>query len=218
MKGLAQKFLSDKDRQKINATVQAAEKKTSGEIVCLVQSTSYHYPMADVIGGVTLALPGSLLLTPYVGGLFWLGNQNMWIFLGVFTILFVVFHWVVQRNPAIKYRFISRHEMNEEVREAAVNAFFNHRLYQTKDANAVLLFISVFEHRVWILADQGINAKINQHVWDDIVAQVTKGIKANQATAAISRSIQDIGNILQAHFPVKPDDINELEDLIVTSD
>ena len=50
MKNLAQKFLSEQEREQINAAVQAAENITSGEIVCMIQSASYHYPMANVIG------------------------------------------------------------------------------------------------------------------------------------------------------------------------
>jgi putative membrane protein len=218
MKDLAQKWLSEKDRKQIDATVQTAEKRTSGEIVCLIQSASYHYPMADLLGGVTLALPLALVVTPYGGKLLWLGDQNMWLFLGIFAALFAVSYFLVRHIPGIKRRFISTREIDEEVHEAAVNAFFHNRLYRTKESNGVLLFISVFEHRVWVLADHGIDAKVDQQEWDKIVAGVTDGIKQNQAVEAICRAIREIGKMLETHFPVNPNDIDELENLIVTED
>jgi len=63
MKDLAKRFLTDADRKEISDAVKKAEQVTSGEIVPMIVSTSYHYPMADVIGGVVFALPISLLLT-----------------------------------------------------------------------------------------------------------------------------------------------------------
>ena len=216
MKDLAQKLLSEKDRKQIDAAVQTAEKTTSGEIVCMIQSASYHYPMANVLGGATLALPLALALTPYIGGLLWLGDQNMWLFLGLFTALFTAFYLIVQRIPEIKRRFISKREIDEEVHEAAVNAFFHNRLYGTERSNGVLLFISAFEHKVWVLADHGIDTMVAQQEWNDIVAGITEGIKKDRAAEVICRAIQDIGKMLEQHFPAKPDDVNELDDLIVS--
>ncbi len=59
------------------AAVKEAEKLTSGEIVPMVVSASYRYPMANVIGAAVLAHPISLMLTPLVGGRLWVGTQNM---------------------------------------------------------------------------------------------------------------------------------------------
>ena len=73
MRDLAKQFLTEQEQQRINAAVEAAEKTTSGEIVCLVESASYRYPMANVLGGTVLALPLSLVLTPLIGG--WLPRE-----------------------------------------------------------------------------------------------------------------------------------------------
>jgi putative membrane protein len=218
MKSLAQKFLTDKDRKQVRAAVQTAEKNTSGEIVCMVQSDSYHYPVADILAGVTLAMPVALVLTPYLGGMFWLGSQNMWLFITLFAVVFLASHFIVKRLPGLKRRFISQREIDEEVHEAAVGAFYQNKLYRTKRANGVLLFISVFEHRVWILADDGIDAKVGQQTWTDIVTRVTTGINRHHPAEAICTAIREIGEILQAHFPADPDDVNELEDVLVSND
>jgi putative membrane protein len=106
--------------------------------------------------------------------------------------------------------------MEEEVEEAAVTSFFKHGLYRTKDGTGILIFISVFERKVWVLADAGIDAKVSSDHWDSVVAGITEGIRNHRAAAAICMAVDTIGRTLAEHFPVAPDDINELENVIVT--
>jgi putative membrane protein len=216
MKNPARKFLTQQEYEQIDAAVRAAEKRTSGEIVCLIQGASYHYPMADVIGAAALSLPVALALTPAVGAWLWLGTQNMWLFISILAAAFALGYVVVKNTPGLKRRFISAHEITEEVEEAAVTAFFKHGLYRTKDGTGILIFISVFERRVWVLADAGIDAKVSGDHWRSVVEGITEGIRNNQAAAAICLAVDTVGRTLAEHFPVAPDDINELENVIVT--
>ena len=111
MKDLTRRILSAADREAITAAVAAAEKKTAGEIVPMVVSASYHYPMADVIGGVALALPATFLLTPLMGGWFWIGTWNLWVFLGLFSLLFPSALLIVRQALPLKRLFISQREI-----------------------------------------------------------------------------------------------------------
>lgn len=215
MKNLAQRFLSDEAYRRVEAAVQAAEKRTSGEIVCMIQSASYHYPMASVIGATVMALPLALVLTPLVGGLFWIGPYNMWLFLGIFSVLFAAGHAWIERSAILKRRFVSRREIAEEVEEAAINAFYRHKLDRTRDATGVLIFISVLERRVWVLADHGINAKVAPGHWDAAVARLTEGIRRNRAADAICETVEAIGRELEVNFPVRADDRDELKNVII---
>lgn len=215
MRDLAKRFLSDTDKQKIMAAVKNAEKGTSGEIVPMIVSASYHYPMANVIGAAAFAFPMSLALTPLVGGWLWLGTQNLWLFLGFLGLTFVIFHEVVRRTYRLKHWFISQREIDEEVQEAAVTGFFKEGLYRTRDGTGVLIFISVFEHKVWVLADRGINEKVREDQWDDIVEIIVAGIRQKRQTQSICEAIEKIGALLKKHCPIKPDDTNELKNLIV---
>lgn len=215
MKNLSQKFLSDDERTRVTAAVKEAEKKTAGEIVVMIISASYHYPMANVIGAVVFALPLALIFTTLTGEWLWIGGQNMWLFLGCLTVLFIVFHEIIKRCPWLKRCFISEREFKEEVEEAAITHFFNQGLYRTRDETGVLVLISVFEHKVWILADKGINAKVHEGQWDDIVKIIIDGIKQKRQTEAICKAVEKLGDLLKEHFPIKPDDRDELENLII---
>jgi len=67
MKDLAKNFLSESDRRKIDAAASAAEGQTSGEVVPMVISAGYHYPMADVIWAAAFAIPLANVLTHLLG-------------------------------------------------------------------------------------------------------------------------------------------------------
>ncbi|MBW2432562.1 MAG: TPM domain-containing protein [Deltaproteobacteria bacterium] len=215
MKDLAQHFLTEAERTRVENAVKAAEKRTAGEIVVMIISASYQYPLANVIGATAFALPLALLLTPLTGSWLWIGPQNMWLFLGFLTVFFIIFHEVVKRTAWLKRLFISQREIDDEVEEAAVTQFFDQDLYRTRDETGVLVLISVFERRVWMLADRGINAKVQQNQWDDIVTMITEGIKQERAADAICAAVEKIGDLLEAHFPLKPDDTNELKNLVI---
>jgi putative membrane protein len=101
------------------------------------------------------------------------------------------------------------------VEEAAIKSFFVEKLYQTKDANGILIFISILERKVWVLADSGINDRINPEQWQAMIKLITKGIQENRQCEAICEAISQIGDILKTHFPIKDNDVNELHNIIV---
>jgi putative membrane protein len=218
MENLAEKFLNDQDRERIKKAVEEAEKYTSGEIVPMVVSRSYHYPISDVIGGIIFALPLSLIMTFFMGGWLWIGHYNMWLFLGIITVLFILCQQTIKHADGLKRLFISDREIEEEVEEAAITGFFREGLYRTRDETGILIFISVFERRVWVLADRGINEKVKQGQWDEIVGMIIEGIKNNDQASAICEAIEEVGRILKEHFPIKADDRDELQNLIIEGD
>lgn len=215
MKTLAQNFLTPDEQQRVTDAVQQAEKQTSGEIVPMLVSASHSYPMAPVVGGVFFALPMALLSARLFGAYLWLGTDSMWMFVAFFILYYAIAHQVVSRFPQLKRFFLSSERANLAVQEAAAAAFFREALYKTRDANGILLYISVLEHRVWVLGERGINEKIDQAAWQEIVDMLIKGIKKGKRCDAICDAVSQIGSILQEHFPYKKDDQDELHNLII---
>ena len=215
MKTLAQSFLTPEEQQQITRCVQQAEKQTSGEIVPMVVSASHDYPMAAVTGAIFIALPFSLLAARLIGSYFWLTPDKMWLFLACFILFYLLTYQLVQRVSWLKRAFISEQSIEEEVREAATIAFFTENLYRTKDQNGILIFISVFEHRIWVLGDKGINEKIDPEQWQEIVDIVTGGIRNHRPCEAICEAINRTAEILREFFPLEADDRDELHNLII---
>ncbi|NCO53276.1 MAG: hypothetical protein COW41_02470 [Deltaproteobacteria bacterium CG17_big_fil_post_rev_8_21_14_2_50_51_6] len=215
MKDLMERFISKADRDRIESCVMEAESRTSGEIVVMVVPISYQYPMASLLGAGAFSFPLALALTPAVGGLFWAGPSNMWMFLALLIPLFLVFHQAVKRLGWLKRWFIGAKEMEEEVREAAQVQFFLKGLYRTREETGILIYISVFERRVWVLGDRGINAVIPEGNWDGIVAAIVQAIKDGHPVEGICQAVNKVGRILKEKFPVKSGDRNELGNLII---
>lgn len=209
MRQLADKFLTDTDKENIRKAVKEIEKVTSGEIVPMIVSASYSYPLSNFIGGFSLGMLIALI-TVLISQ-----NENLWLFLSVYMAAFIIIHELIKYILPLKRLFISIKEMNEEVEEAAINAFYKNELYKTRDKTGVLIYISVFEKKVWVLADKGINSKVDPGTWKEIVSIIVNGIKEKKQSEAIVKAIEKTGEILSTHFPCKKDDMNELTDLII---
>jgi putative membrane protein len=215
MKSLAQGFLSHGDQEKIIQAVREAEQGTAGEIVPMVVSQSYSYPMAGIIGGGVLALPAALALSRFINTRFWISDPDHWLFLGILTLCFVAFHQACKRILWLKRLFISQREIEEEVDEAAALHFFREGLHLTRERTGILIFISVFEHRVRVLGDQGITEKVSKDQWDRIVHIITDGIRQKNQAEAVCLAVKEAGRILRTHFPMGHHDRNELKDLVI---
>lgn len=215
MISMAKDFLTLEEQNRINEAVQKAEQKTSGEIVPMIVSQSHHYPLAILTGAFLLAAPSAIILTTLFAPMVGLASSNMWFFILLTLLLFPILLYTVGNIPSFKARFLWISQVEEEVQEGAVNAFYTEGLHRTRDENGILLYISVFERKVWILADRGINEKINPQLWEKIVADLSSGFKANQRCLAICNAVEEVGSILEKSFPIKEDDKNELHNLII---
>ncbi len=215
MQRLAKSFLTNEEQLAVTREVQRAELETSGEIVPMIVSASHGYPLAAVTGGALLALPASLILTSLLGSYLWLGPRNMYLFLVFFALLYPLLRLAVNRSVALKRMFLSSRQVDEEVREGAITSFFGEGLYRTREENGILLFVSVLEQRVWILGDRGINERIAPETWQDIVSELTEGIRAGRQGEALCAAVRRVGEILKTHFPYRRDDTDELHNLII---
>ncbi|HEX5682105.1 MAG TPA: TPM domain-containing protein [Desulfobacterales bacterium] len=208
-------FLTEAELEQIETCVREVERTTRGEIVVLVAPGSHHYPVADLRGAATFAIPAAVVLARTVGPLLWAGPHDLWIFLGFFFPLFFFCREIVTRLPRLKRLFVSEKEMGHEVREAATIQFFLKGLFRTREETGVLIYLSVFEGKVWVLGDRGVDAAVPPGFWQGVVDQVVAGVKEGRPAAAICTAVGRIRDVLVEKFPVAPDNTNELPNLIV---
>lgn len=209
MHHLAARFLTASEQEGIQNAVREAEKSTAAEIVPLVVGASHDYPKAETLGSMVYALIFGAILTELFGA------RHMWIFLACFCLLFFGFHELLKRFPALKRPFLSKERMEDEVSEGALTAFFRHGLFGTRDRTGILIYISVFERKVWILADSGITEVVPQSTLNGITAELTAGIKAGRQAEAITAAVRKCASIVAPHFPREADDADELANLII---
>ena len=218
MKSLAARFVSDADRQRITRRVQEVEKTTSGEIVPFVRSASYHYPAAALRAALAVSALIAAAATAAEGFfMLWgtLSLLDLWIFPSVFAACFLVVYALTRIAPVLKRPFISRAEMTDEVEEAALTAFYRHRLAETRDRTGILLYVSVFERRVVVLADKGINDRVQQETWQQVVDIVLRGIHEGRPADALCEAVTRCGELIAGQFPIRAGDKDELHNLIV---
>lgn len=215
MQTLAETFFTHDEQQEITRAVQRAEQQTTGEIVPMVVSASHGYPEAELTGAMLLAVPVALAAALGTGSFFWWQGEVLWLFFGYVSISFLLARLLLRHSPWLLRLFLRRERTEAEVERAAFTHFFAAGLHNTRDATGILIYISVFERRVWILGDRGINEQLSPHIWQDFVTRLTAGIRDNHQCATLCTIIEEIGQLLHAHFPPKADDRNELSDLII---
>jgi len=202
-------FISDEDTVLIEEAVRAAEKRTAGEIVVMVVASSDNYPLANILGGLVFGFLLSISISLATD------MQSMWNFLGFFLPSFVLCNEIIRRNPSLKRLFVTASDMGDEVEDAAFSAFYKKEVWNTRNHTGILIFISLFEHRVWVLGDKGINAKVNPSVWREITDGIVAGIRGKSQVSALCDAIDRCGAILEGHFPPGKDNPDELDNSVI---
>jgi len=205
----AKTFFTAEEQARIEAAVTAVELRTSGEIVPMVVSESYDYPRAEILGAGLLALATGMTVA-------WaFGHESIWVFLPVFLAGYLPFKALLRNCPGLKRRLIHPDEMTAEVAEKAMVSFLDRGLHRTVDGTGVLILLSLFERRVFVLAGRGIDQTVPAGTWDGIVQTVTAGIREGHACDALCAAIATCGELLVHDFPRRDDDTDELPNLIL---
>jgi putative membrane protein len=208
----AEKYFTPEERKKIEQAVIAAEQRTSGEVVPMIVAASSRYAEIDlacVMAGLLLGI-----LAAIVWGDPWglAHAQLAWPAGGAALGLLLC------RIPPIKRRLIPQSRMDQAVDRRSLTAFTAQGLHHTTGETGILILASLFEHRVEVLADRGINAKVPPGTWGHIVRLITTGLKENDSCAAFCAAIEECGKMLAEHFPRSPDDRDELKNKPVTEE
>lgn len=93
--------------------------------------------------------------------------------------------------------------------------FKKYGLYKTKDNTAVLLFISLKERKLQILADKGIYAKVGQHQLDQIALKIVRNFAQYRYFVGIMYLMDQLSPIMIDNFPIQADDENEISNSVI---
>lgn len=205
----ADKFFNDHEKDRIRQAIVAAESETAGEIVPMIVTSSARYTEVELYGliaGLFIGLIAEWFWSDPWGSPF----VNLWPIVGACT------GFLLGQLPSIKRLVTPRDRVEAAVHTLALASFTQHGLHHTKDHSGILILISLLEHRVEVLADRGINAKVDSETWQEISKIVADGLRSDRACEAVCKAISRCGEILAAHFPRRSDDENELPDRLVT--
>lgn len=208
------RYFSKQDLQEIEDQVAATEKVTSGEIVPVIAMHSVDQAkLFFIFSGIGwfLAFVCSVLILakyPYFDFSQLLTGQ---IFIVIALLCLGTFREV--QRLALGQKFFAK-----AVHSQAMIEFVRNGVSNTKDHTGVLLYISIHERMVYILADSGIHKKLGQHFWDAEVSAIAQGFKDKSPTAAICKSIESMGQKIAANFPIQENDRDELSNKVILRD
>jgi len=204
MATLIDKYFSKPDFDAIEAAVAKAESTTHGEIAIELSARSRNWPAENLFYSLAVGLLAAVA-TLFVTwennwGIYYdLTQVSLWGGIGFLAAWFVLVRVLKRRSRRrriVWLRAVDRFGQLESVRGEA----------------GVLIFASLDENEVAVVADKGIASKVSPDFWvsvyDSLVESVTKGQHAEGLIEAIER----VGGVLTEHFPRVDDDINELPD------
>jgi len=197
--------LTEDDRRSIEAAIREAEKRTCGQIVCVLARSSSDYSAVPIEWAAALALIAPWPLIYFTQ----LSVERIFLLqIIVFVLAAVILSW----SP-LRIALVPRAVRRARAHRAAIEQFVLRGLANTRHRCGVLIFASMAEHYARIVADQGIASKVGQAAWGDAVDALTLHTREGRIAAGFVAAIDRCGTVLAKHAPpVDPPD--ELPDRI----
>lgn len=100
--------------------------------------------------------------------------------------------------------------------DRAMEIFAQLKMHETRDRNAVIVYVAIKDRQLAIYGDSGINAKTGDQYWKEEVKKMISEFNQQHYADGIANCVEDIGQALQTYFPYdKQTDKNELPDEII---
>jgi len=200
-------LLSADDARQIESAVAQIEKESATELVVAIVAKSGDYWLFRALAAFAWALGAALALSHFTSlpsDLCVLAEVPVG--LGVFALFGL---------PALHRRLIPPAQADRAVQERAFALFAERGVHRTRDRTGLLLLISELEHRVVILGDAGLHARVGDAGWAEHVQHVVAAIRRGEAVRGILEVIRDLEPILVEIAPIRADDSNELPNALV---
>jgi len=215
--------LNETEKQEIRQAIREQEVHTTGEIVTVIVRASDNYLYIPTLWAAMLAL-----ITPYILHLIqyqfhFLNNYPLIHFskhlhISVYQIQLIVFcvFALLFRWSWLKMKLIPKSIKHSRASRLAHEQFYAQGLHNKKERTGLLLFVSVDEHFVEVLADKNINDEVTKNTWENLIEAFINNVKTNNIKAGYLIAIEQAGRTLRQHFPCVPEkDINELPDHLI---
>lgn len=210
---MAKLKFSDKEKEQIKEAVAELEKVSSGELVTYFAAKSSNYDSAKWSNALLFMASATFMLT-IMSYMWWLpGSIGTFETSGFILLCGVLGYMLAGLMPGYRLFIVGNETAHEKVKLRAIQAFLSEEVFLTRDRTGILFYISELEKEVIVLGDSGINAKVNQKDWDNVVNQIIEGIKKKNVTDGLVKAIHTCKDLLLENgFHVRPDDTNELKD------
>ena len=159
--------------------------------------------------GCTLSPVGAglVLFSPLSVGFFLLYELQ----LATFIVLALLFEFV----PSLHLMLVPKGLKHARASRLAHAQFYAQGVNRTQHHSGVLLFVSLAERYVEIVADQGIHEKIGEDRWREIVALFVQQVSEGEVTDGFVAAIHACGAAMAEHYPPGSAAADELSDGLI---
>ena len=191
------------DHAAVAAAIREAEKRTCGQIVCVLARAASTYAHVPILWSSLLAL-----FTPWPQIYFtpWSVQRIFLAQLIGFLAAALAFSW-----PPLRILLVPRTVQRARAHRAALEQFVLRGISRTRNRCGILIFVSLAEHYARIIADEGVAQKVHASEWQAAVDALTTHMREGRIAAGFIAAIERCGAVLAEHAP--PDGSpNELPD------
>lgn len=94
--------------------------------------------------------------------------------------------------------------------DRAVTVFNKLKMFETKDRNAVLIYVALESRKFAIIGDSGIHAVVSENYWTSVRDILGQAFASSHFALGICCAVMEVGDKLKMFFPYNRDDVNEL--------
>jgi len=106
-------------------------------------------------------------------------------------------------------------EGKKSLRELAEKEILRLGINKTREGTGVIIYILLSKRQFYILADDNINKITGEKVWEEIKDTMQGRFVRGEFCKGILFGIDEIGKILSQHFPIRPNDANEISNRVI---
>lgn len=202
----AQAFFDDAARAKAADEVKAIEARTAAEVVVAVRRACGQYRHTDYLVGFLLSLV-TLVAMLYLPVDFPLESFPVDVALS-----FAAGASASAVLPGLRRRLTSKRLLEENVRTAARAAFVELGVSRTTGRTGLLLFVSIFERRVEVVTDIGVDTAALGGEWEEALAKLSAAVATSESPEPFFEAMRLLAPPLERVLPRSADDVNELPD------
>jgi putative membrane protein len=186
--------------------VKEIEQGTDAELVIVVRGVSGSYRHADYLFGALVAFIGLLFLLFLP-----VDFHTFWVPIDVVA-LFVLAALLCSRSKRLRRLLTSEKFRKAAVRQGAAAMFYEAGIANTNAEMGVLVYLSLLERRLELIADRGVLKAVPALEWNHIQFEL-KETGHNPDPNALLKALRNFGVLLSKHIPATGENPNELPDL-----
>jgi putative membrane protein len=200
------KWLNNEFKSKLAKEIADIEISSNTEIVVLIKEISGNYNDIYLIVGLLLSLISFtfFIFSPFVFG-------DYLIYMGTILSFFVGLSLAFIINPLSKL-FINKQRMIRNVEIMSRASFQKGGIHHTLKKTGVLIYVSLFEKQVFLLADKGIINSIPKDEMETLENKFKNIFNQPDIDKEILKNLKELKEPFSKYIPSVIDDINELDD------